>query len=157
MHFCSAASLCCRGVWLQASSYWSQGRVQLWGGLLLCSLLFLAWDLKLGDLWEDWCLRRRQAARAQGRQFTPQENLDDVVTYMMKRLVGQGVSLPRPLQQQQTQQQQEAGGGAGGGEQLAGSPTWTADAVVQDSHERPADATKSHQDKVSGIEGTGTP
>lgn len=146
MHFCSAASLCCRGVWLQASSYWSQGRVQLWGGLLLCSLLFLAWDLKLGDLWEDWCLRRRQAARAQGRQFTPQENLDDVVTYMMKRLVGQGVSLPRP------QQQQEAGGGTA--QPAVGT---AADAAVQDSQQRPADATKSQQDEVAGIEGTGTP
>lgn len=85
------------GVWLllQASSYWTQGKVQMWGGLLLCSVLFLAWDLKLSDLWEDWCLTRRQAARQQGRKFTAQENLDDMVTYMMKGLTGQ-----LPVQQQ---------------------------------------------------------
>lgn len=75
---------------LQTSSYWTAGRAQFWGGLLLCSLLFLAWDLKLSDLWEDWCLMRRQAARQKGRRFTAQENLDDVVTYMMKSLSGAG-------------------------------------------------------------------
>jgi hypothetical protein len=63
-------------------------------------LLFVAWDLKLADLWEDWCLSRRQAARLQGKTFTAQENLDDVVTYMMKSLSGQS-----PQQQQQVQQQ----------------------------------------------------
>lgn len=61
----------------------------------------MAWDLKLADLWEDWCLSRRQAARLQGKTFTAQENLDDVVTYMMKSLSGQGQS----TQQQQLQQQ----------------------------------------------------
>lgn len=78
--------------------------MQLWGGLLLCSLLFLAWDLKLSDLWEDWNLTRRQAARQQGRKFTPQENLDDIVTYMMKSLTGQ---MPQQQQQQQGHEQQQ--------------------------------------------------
>lgn len=63
----------------------------------------MAWDLKLADLWEDWCLARRQAARLQGKTFTAQENLDDVVTYMMKSLSGQGQG--QSLPQQQLQQQ----------------------------------------------------
>jgi hypothetical protein len=115
-------------IWLQASSYWTQGRGQLWGGLLLCSLLFLAWDLKLSDLWEDWCLTRRQAARQQGRRFTPQENLDDIVTYMMKSISGQAQLQQQlmsaeerqqlvALAQQQQQQQQEEWE-----QQLVGSP-----------------------------------
>lgn len=44
---------------------------------------------------------RRQAARQKGRRFTAQENLDDVVTYMMKSLSGAGA----PRQQEPRQEQ----------------------------------------------------
>jgi hypothetical protein len=55
-------------------------------------------------LWEDWCLTRRQAARQQGRKFTPQENLDDIVTYMMKSISGQGQLQQQQLSAEQRQQ-----------------------------------------------------
>eukprot|EP00775_Hariotina_reticulata_P012097 gene12097-12236_t len=47
----------------QVAGLWSQGRMTLWGVMLLASLAFLAWDLRLADAWDDWCLAKRQAAR----------------------------------------------------------------------------------------------
>uniref|UniRef100_A0A383VFU6 Thioredoxin domain-containing protein n=1 Tax=Tetradesmus obliquus TaxID=3088 RepID=A0A383VFU6_TETOB len=105
----------------QAGGYWTQGRAAFWGGLLLCSLLLLAWDLKLADAWEDWCLARRQAARARGKKFSAQENLDDMVSLMMnglqQRVTGMtaaaagddsgGVAAQQQQQQQQQQQEQQ--------------------------------------------------
>jgi hypothetical protein len=101
------------------TGYWTQGRAAFWGGLLLCSLLLLAWDLKLADAWEDWCLARRQAARARGKKFSVQENLDDMVSLMMNGLQqrvtgmaaaaavdGDGAGGAAQQQQQQQQQQQ---------------------------------------------------
>jgi hypothetical protein len=107
---------------VQPTGYWTQGRAAFWGGLLLCSLLLLAWDLKLADAWEDWCLARRQAARARGQKFSVQENLDDMVSLMMNGLqqrvtgvtaaVGEGeggaaTQQQQPQQPQQGQQQQQ--------------------------------------------------
>jgi hypothetical protein len=104
---------------VQPTGYWTQGRAAFWGGLLLCSLLLLAWDLKLADAWEDWCLARRQAARARGKKFSVQENLDDMVSLIMNGLQqrvtgvtaaaadGDDGAAAKQRQQQQQQQQQE--------------------------------------------------
>lgn len=81
-----------------------------WSGLLLCSFLLLAWDLKLADAWEDWCLARRQAARARGKKFTVQENVDDMVTLFMtgiQQKVTAGAAAGGAAGQQQAQQQQQ--------------------------------------------------
>jgi hypothetical protein len=76
--------------------------------MLLASLAFLAWDMKLGDAWEDWCLARRQAARVRGKAFSAQENLDDMVTLMMQALNGGLKQQQQQQQQQPAEQQQEA-------------------------------------------------
>jgi hypothetical protein len=78
--------------------------------------------VKLADAWEDWCLARRQAARARGKKFSVQENLDDMVSLMMNGLQqrvtgvtaaaaadgdGGAAATPQKQQQQQQQPQQE--------------------------------------------------
>jgi hypothetical protein len=132
---------------LQASSFWGQGRAQLWAGLLLCSLLFLAWDLKLSDWWEDWCLERRKAARLQGRKFTAQENLDDIVTYVMKSVTG---NLEQPPQQQQQQQPAAAAADLAGLQQggglAQGAPTRGDDAA----RSRPAQQVQAAEESEEG-------
>lgn len=67
----------------QGSSTWGHGRLALWGGMLLLSLVYLAWDLRLSDAWDEWCLARRQAARARGRRFSMQENTDDLAAMLL--------------------------------------------------------------------------
>lgn len=93
------------------SSLWSGGRLTLWGGMLLCSLLFLAWDLKLSDVWEDWNLLRRQEERARGKRFTFQENLDDFTTILMAGIANK--RRPDLLGEQQQQQQSLQGPSSG--------------------------------------------
>jgi hypothetical protein len=104
---------CC--VLFQATGVWNQGRMTLWGAILLASLAFLAWDLKLADAWEDWCLTKRQAARIRGKKFTLQENMDDLTTLMLTGLQQQFkvvaehqpqiLAAGREQQQQQSEQQ----------------------------------------------------
>eukprot|EP00879_Flechtneria_rotunda_P032541 GHRR01035764.1.p1 GENE.GHRR01035764.1~~GHRR01035764.1.p1 ORF type:complete len:252 (+),score=79.10 GHRR01035764.1:360-1115(+) len=85
------------------TTVWTQYRLALWVGMLLLSLGLLAWDLKIADAWEDWCLARRQAARARGKKFTVQDNMDDMFNLMLSGLQ-QRIRGAVPKQQQDQRQ-----------------------------------------------------
>ena len=111
------------------ASYWTTGKVALWGGLLAASLLAWAWEAVLEDRWEAWRLRRRMRQRREGkRSFTMQENLDDIIQLLLakgvqdmqaaaeveqdqelgwRRMDAPGAAQQQRQQQQQQQQQQQ--------------------------------------------------